>query len=100
MCTELLPPGGYPTAVNKIYRISDGKQRVPSVQRGRLDPRNRLLSLETISHEDLVTSLRVDSHCHHQTSCDFSWGCVEENPVSDAMFFVASVTRDTLHKAI
>jgi hypothetical protein len=22
MCTELLPPGGYPTAVNKIYIIS------------------------------------------------------------------------------
>jgi hypothetical protein len=25
MCTELLPPGGYPTAVNKIYHIINNK---------------------------------------------------------------------------
>jgi hypothetical protein len=26
MCTELLPPGGYPTAVNKIYHIISNRK--------------------------------------------------------------------------
>ena len=61
------------------------KEQIRSVQSGRLDPRNRLLSLET---DQLVTSLRVDSHRDHQTSCDFF-----------SIFYVAFVSRATLHKA-
>jgi len=47
-----------------------------------------------------VTSLRVGGHSDHQTSCVFfTWGCVGDNPVSDAMFSVAYGTRDAVHKA-
>jgi len=90
-----------PLLQNPHRKLSDptgtAVQYKTSVQRGRLDPRNRLLPMET-DHEDLVTSLRVGGHREHQTSCDFfSWECVEENPVSVAMFSVASVTKDALY---
>ena len=51
--THLMVSDPTGTAVQWLY--SNEKEHIPSVQRGRLDPRIRLLSLET-GHEDLVTS--------------------------------------------